>query len=144
MDQDGDTLTSLFGEVIHQYTREDALRDGVLVELPVDLCREAGVIVPVAVTSEVWHLIDPGNLDQMPGQSVTGRVWDLLWTFANAARSKSGRHRSTVAYRCMFLTCRETMGGTEITECKTATLRAVCGPGDRGEPVITIMLPWED
>ncbi len=36
------------------------------------------------------------------------------------------------------------MGGTEITEYKTVTLRAVCGPGDRGEPVITIMLPWED
>jgi hypothetical protein len=36
------------------------------------------------------------------------------------------------------------MGGSEITEEKTATLRAVCGPGDQGEPVITIMLPWED
>jgi hypothetical protein len=23
-------------------------------------------------------------------------------------------------------------------------LKAVCGPGDRGEPVITIMLPEED
>jgi len=102
------------------------------------------VIVPVAVTSEVWHLVDPGNLDQMPGQSVTGRAWDLLWTFANAARSNSGRHRSTVAFRCGFLTCYEAMGGAVITECKTATLRAVCGPGDQGEPVITIMLPWED
>ena len=141
---EAETLTSLFGEVIYQYTRLNALRDGVLVELPADLCREAGVVVPVAVTSDVWHLIDPGNLDQMPGQSITGRTWDLLWTFANAARSSSGRHRSTVAYRCIFLTCREAMGGTEITEHTTVTLRAVCGPGDRGEPVITIMLPWED
>jgi hypothetical protein len=24
------------------------------------------------------------------------------------------------------------------------TLRALCGPGDRGEPVITVMLPDED
>ena len=24
------------------------------------------------------------------------------------------------------------------------TLKAICGPGDRGEPVITIMLPDED
>ena len=137
-------LASPFGEVIFAYTREDALQDGVLVELPGELCREAGVIVPVAVTAEVWHLIDPGNLDRMPGQSVTGRAWDLLWTFAIAARSSRGRHRSTVVFRCEFLICREAMGGTEINERKTVTFRAVCGPGDQGEPVITIMLPWED
>jgi len=141
---EGDTLTSLFGEVIHQYTRGDALRDGVLIELPAKLCREAGIVVPVAVTVEVWRLIDPGNLDQVPSQSITGRAWDLLWTFAIAARSSHGRHRSTIAFRCEFLMCREAMGGTEITERKTVTLRAVCGPGDQGEPVITIMLPWED
>lgn len=140
----GDTLLSLFGEVIHSYTRANALQDGVLVEIPVELCQEVGIIVPVAVTTEVWHLIDPGNLDQMPGQSVTGRTWDLLWTFAVAARSSHGRHRSTVVFRCEFLTCGEAMGGTVITERKTVTLRAVCGPGDQGEPVITIMLPWED
>lgn len=140
----GDTLISLFGEVIHSYSRADALRDGVLVELPADLCDEAGVIVPVAVSAEVWHIIDPGNLDRMPGQSITGRAWDLLWMFSNAARSSRGRHRSTVVYQCIFLLCREALGGTEITERKTVTLRAVCGPGDHREPVITIMLPWED
>jgi hypothetical protein len=140
----GDTLTDFFGDVIHAHTRADAIRDGGLVELPAPICRGAGVVVPVAVTAEVWHLVDPGNLDRMPGQSVTGRLWDLLWTFTIAARSSRGRHRSTVTYRCIFLICREAMGGSEITENKTATLRAVCGPGDQGEPVITIMLPWED
>ena len=140
----GDTLTDFFGDVIHAYTRADAIRDGVLVELPAAICQEAGIIAPVAVTAEVWHLIDPGNLDQMPGQSVTGRLWDLLWTFTVAARSSRGRHHSTVTYRCIFLVCREAMGGSVITENKTVTLRAVCGPGDQGEPVITIMLPWED
>jgi hypothetical protein len=140
----GETLHSLFGEVIHSYSRADALRDGVLVELPADLCREAGVIVPVAVSAEVWHLIDPGNLDQMPGQSITGRTWDLLWMFSNAARASCGRHRSTVVFRCTFLICREALRGTEIIERKTVTFRAICCPGDQGEPVITIMLPWED
>jgi hypothetical protein len=140
----GDTLTDFFGDVIHAHTRADAIRDGGLVELPAPICRGAGVVVPVAVTAGVWHLVDPGNLDRMPGQSVTGRLWDLLWTFTIAARSSRGRHRSTVTYRCIFLMCREAMGGSEITEEKTATLRAVCGPGDQGEPVITIMLPWED
>ena len=27
---------------------------------------------------------------------------------------------------------------------RVVTLKAVCGPGDRAEPVITIMLPRED
>jgi hypothetical protein len=137
-------VTAFFGPVIHAYTRADALRDGVLVEIPSDLCREAGVLVPVAVTDAVWGIIDPGNLEQMPGQSVTGRTWDLVWMLAHASRSPRARHRSTLIYRCDFLTCREAMTGAEITEPRTVTLRAVCGPGDLGVPVITIMLPWED
>jgi hypothetical protein len=33
---------------------------------------------------------------------------------------------------------------TERVELETVQLRAVCGPGDTPEPVITIMLPDED
>jgi len=137
-------LTAFFGPVIYAYSRADALRDGVLVELPEELCREAGILVPVAVTDAVWQVVDPGDLDQMPGQSVTGRTWDLLWMFAFAARSPRAQHRSAILYKCDFLTLRETVTGAEIPENKTVTLRASCGPGDQGEPVITIMLPWED
>jgi len=141
---DGEPLASPFGEVIFAYTRADALHDGVLVEIPVDLCREAGFTVPVAVTAAVWDLIDPGNLDEMPGQSVAGRTWDLLWVCGCAARATQGQHRSTILFRCAFLISRTDPGGVVITEHQTATLRATCGPGDDGEPVITIMLPGED
>ena len=34
MDQDGDTLSSLFGEVIHQYTRSDASGTGSSLNFP--------------------------------------------------------------------------------------------------------------
>ena len=27
---------------------------------------------------------------------------------------------------------------------ETVTLKAICGPGDQGEPVLTVMLPAED
>ena len=38
----GDTLTDFFGDVIHTYTRADAIRDGVLIELPAKICRRPG------------------------------------------------------------------------------------------------------
>ena len=140
----GESLASPFGEVIFTYARSDAIQDGVLVEIPAGLCREAGFSVPVAVTSSVWDLIDPGNLEEMPGQSVEGRTWDLLWMCGCAARSARGQHRSTVLFTCTFLLAEETRDGSVITEHRTVTLRAVCGPGDEGEPVVTIMLPGED
>jgi len=140
----GEPLASPFGEVIFAYTRADAIRDGTLVEIPAGICREAGVMVPVAVTASMWDLIDPGNLETMPGQSVNGRTWDLLWMLTCAVRSTRGRHRSVLIFQCDFLMCAQVFGRAEIPEQKTATLRAVCGPGDQGEPVITIMLPWED
>lgn len=143
MDQD-ESLTAFFGPVISAYTRADAILDGVLVEIPAGLCREAGFSVPVAVTSSVWDLIDPGNLEEMPGQSVEGRIWDLLWMCGCSARSARGQHRSTILFSFTFLLTEETRDGSVITEHKTMTLRAICGPGDDGEPVVTIMLPGED
>jgi len=140
----GESLASPFGEVIFSYTRSDAIQDGVLVEIPARLCREAGFSVPVAVTSSVWDLIDPGNLDEMPGQSVEGRTWDLLWMCGCSAQSARGQHRSTVFFQCIFLLCEDARDGSVITEHKTVTFRAICGPGDEGEPVVTIMLPGED
>jgi len=140
----GDTLTDFFGDVISTYTRADAIRDGVLVEMPAKICREAGVIVPVAVTSGVWSLVAPDNIDEMPCQSVEGRLWDLLWMFTCTARATRGLHRSTIHFKCAFLTTRPASGGVVLTESRTETLRATCGPGDEGAPVITIMLPGED
>jgi len=140
----GDTLTDFFGDVIHAYTRADAIRDGVLVELPTNICREAGIVVPVAVTARVWSLVAPDNIDEMPCQSVEGRLWDLLWMFTCTARASKGMHRSTIHFKCTFLVSRTAPGGVVLTEHQTETLRATCGPGDDGEPVITIMLPGED
>jgi len=142
-------LTSSFtpDDLIFAYTRVDALRDGVLVELPGDLLREAGIRVPVAVTRSVWEYLCPADLDELPGQSVDGRTWDLLWMFARAA-SRS-RHTSTVLFRVAFLMTGEDPDGpgfpfTGGSGERLVALKATCGPGDEGEPVITIMLPGED
>jgi len=135
------TLTSPFShdEIIFAYSRADAISDGVLVELPNQIVGEAGINVPVAVTCAVWNdYLGPAYLDELPSQSVEGRLWDLLWMFGCAARRS--RHASTIQFRVLFVTMKES--GSIVTE--DVLLKAVCGPGDEGEPVITIMLPWED
>ena len=135
------TLTSLFSndEIIFAYTRADAISDGVLVELSDQIVSEAGIKVKVAVTRAVWDdYLSPSYLDELPGQSVEGRIWDLLWMFGCAARRS--RHASTIQFRVLFAIMEES--GSIVTE--DVLLKAVCGPGDDAEPVITIMLPWED
>jgi len=135
------TLTSPFShdEIIFAYTRADAVSDGILVELPDQVVREAGIKVKVAVTRAIWDdYLAPSYLDDLAGQSVEGRTWDLLWMFGCAARRS--RHASTIQFRVLFVTLKES--GSITTD--DVLLKAVCGPGDEGEPVITIMLPWED
>ena len=143
------THTSPFSndEIIFAYTRADAISDGVLVELPNQIVSEAGIQVNVAVTRSVWYdYIAPVYLDELPGQSVEGRLWDLLWMFSCAARQS--RHTSIIKFHVLFETMQETgniegqAGKRILTE--DVVLKAVCGPGDEGEPVVTIMLPWED
>ena len=40
-------------EVIHRYSRADALRDGVLIDVSAT-AREAGIVWPVALTAAAW------------------------------------------------------------------------------------------
>jgi len=70
------------------------------------------------------------------GQDTAGRLWDILWMARNAvARSADG---SELLFQ---LHVRNTnRRGTP----PLVTLKAVCGPGDSGEPVSTIMRPEED
>jgi len=135
------TLTSPFSndEIVFAYTRLDAITDGVLVELSNQMVSEAGIKVKVAVTRAVWDdYLSPSYLNELLGQSVEGRTWDLLWMLGCAARRS--RYASTIHFRVLFVTMEES--GSIVTE--DVLLKAVCGPGDEGEPVITIMLPWED
>ena len=127
--------SSIFDEfyVIHTYTRAQALEDGVLVDVS-SVAKEAGISFPVAVTSSVWYqyILPPDKLEAC-GQSVSGRLWDLLWMFRlKAMRS----NKSLLYFSCLFLDVNE-----KLDEVK---FKALCGPGDNAEPVITIMLPGED
>ena len=120
-------------KVIHTYTRKQAIDDGVLVDVS-ETAKEAGIKFPVALTSTVWGIyVVPSEKLEGCGQSVSGRLWDLLWMFrVNALKIKS----SLLFFSCIFL------NEHEIRE--EVKFKALCGPGDNGEPVITIMLPMED
>ena len=123
--------SSFFGPVISAYTRADALRDGELIDVSA-MAAEMGYRVPVAVTRAVWvGVVEP---DETPGQSVEGRLWDVLWMLHYAIKTER-RSGSVIRFQLYAL-----IGGVS----RLLTLKAVMGPGDEGEPVLTIMWPDED
>jgi len=118
--------------VIYKYTRKQAIEDGVLIDVS-ETGREAGIIYPVAITGTVWWAyVVPCERDRELGQSEKGRLWDVLWMFRNTAKQNAGDIMLFKVYFTLF--CNQEL----------VTLKAVCGPGDEAEPVITIMLPEED
>lgn len=125
----------LFGpeDIIHSYTRHQALEDGVLVDVS-ETAREAGVRYPTAVTARVWHeLVVPNEEQRSWGQDQDGRLWDVLWMFTMAARKTPGDY---LEYEVLVVRGR--------IKPDTVKLKALVGPGDEAEPVITIMFPEED
>jgi len=120
-------------DVVYSYTRKDTIEDGVLVDVS-STAKEAGINFPVALTSTVWDLyVVPSDSLEDSGQSTAGRLWDLLWMFRNyALRSNS----SLMHFNCLFLNSNRHL--------EEVRFKALCGPGDNHEPVITIMMPWED
>ncbi len=121
-------------EIIHAYTRAQALEDGVLVDLT-DLAREAGFRLPVAVTQGVWAVLNPTKELEEAGQDMTGRAWDMLTILRHSIRGAS----ATDEIRFAPLFMREPGEKVEPVE-----MWAKCGPGDDAEPVVTVMLKGED
>ena len=120
-------------DIISTYTREQAIDDGVLVDVS-EVAREAGIKYPVAVTQAVWsEVVEPDDKAKEHGESIQGRLWDVLWMLLAAI--KAGMDGDTVRYYLIA-----TKDGKQHKQ----ELRAVCGPGDTMEPVITIMMPDED
>ncbi|NQT57421.1 MAG: hypothetical protein HQ557_00420 [Bacteroidetes bacterium] len=120
--------------MVYSYTRAQAIEDGVLIDVT-KMAKEAGIKFPTAVTSALWNdNITPSEELENQGQSIDGRLWDALFMFAHFARKNSS---DFLIYYCLFqMTPNEEAGFLPI--------KALIGPGDSGEPVITLMLPKED
>ena len=97
--QQKNTLTDLFGPVIHSYSRQNALEDGVLVDVS-ETAQEAGFSIPVAVTHAVWNQYiewTSDDSDRQTYQDQSGRLWDVL-CMARAGISDDSKHKSVVLY----------------------------------------------
>lgn len=129
----------VFGKTISSYTRAQAIADGVLVDVS-RLAREAGFRIPVAVTSAVWAdcvAWTDADTKKQVAQDENGRLWDVLWTSALAAKRARG------AQRIAFELNRVPRGG-RATQPRPVVLNLNIGPGDNAEPVITILMTDED
>jgi hypothetical protein len=119
-------------DLVHRYSRADAIADGVLIDVSA-VAREAGIRYPVALTRAVWErcvAVPPG----VACQDEAGRLWDVLWMLRWAIGRAAG---SEVRFGVLVRN-----DNRERTP-PLVRLKALCGPGDQGEPVITVMLPDE-
>ena len=121
--------------VIFSYTRAQAIEDGVLIDLT-EWAKETGFRIPVACTAAVWHqyIVPPEGMKEL-GQSERGRAHDLLWMLWLVIK-RAGPDGDLVLFKVIFLQAPR--------KHETVTLKAICGPGDKGEPVLTVMLRDED
>ncbi len=121
--------------VIFSYTRAQAIEDGVLIDLT-EWAKETGFKIPVACTATVWskYITPPDDTTEL-GQSERGRAHDLLWMLYTTIPRGPAR-QDHLLFKVIFLQAPQRQ--------EAVTLKAICGPGDEGEPVLTVMTPDED
>ena len=120
--------------LIYAYTRAQAIEDGVLVDVT-EQAKAIGFRLHTVVTDHLFHgYVEPPAGLEGEGQSVTGRLHDLMVLALFAARKAVNTDR--VTFKVDFLMA---PGRKETVE-----VIAHIGPGDNGEPVLTIMLPEDD
>ena len=134
------SLEDVFGPVVSSYSRAQAIDDGVLIDVT-SIAREAGFKWPVALTHTAWcdcvAWTERDNHSQVY-QDESGRLWDVLFMAFYAIRTAT-----TPGDRLRFSLYRVPKDGRS-TEAQEVSLKLMVGPGDAGEPVVTIMLPNED
>jgi len=123
-------------ELIYTYTRAQALADGVLVDVS-QMAAEAGFRYPTVITADLHARITPSEQEQALGQSYEGRLWDVVFLASFAAR------QAGMPDRCSFEVglFEAEAAPPHRTHHATLSLWMVVGPGDQGEPVITIGFP---
>ena len=100
------------------------------------MTREAGFKYPVALTAAEWSQCVEVPRGVM-GQDESGRLWDVL-TMLRVAASRPGDDPQEL--RFAFHVRNDNREWTP----PLLRLKALCGPGDEGEPVITTLMPDED
>ncbi len=119
-------------DLIHSYTRAQALADGILVDVSAT-AREAGFRCPVAVTSAVFerYICVPEGI---VAQDLQGRLWDILILLVHSV------NRAPEGDMLLFTV----FVRNDNHQPEPVKLKAIIGPDDEGAPCVTILLPEED
>ncbi len=121
-------------DMIFAYTRAQAIADGVLIDLTSCFPSDTRMFKwPLACTSTVWNLIESAASAEEVDPALY--VWDVAYMAHVAIKSATNSGSSELPFEVKMPL---TENGAEYK------LKLVCGPGDNGEPVLTIMLPMED
>jgi hypothetical protein len=93
-----------------------------------------GIRLPVAMTSTAYGLVmGEGEGPELLSEDViTRRVLYFLAVLKRAILAHNGPDPTIIEFTCTN------------AELQPIALKAICGPGDDAEPVITCMLPLED
>ncbi len=129
-----------FGKVIFRYTRQQAIEDGVLIDASA-VAAEAGFTLPVALTAAAWAdavAWSEADNERQAYQDESGRLWDVLFMAAHAIRSDSK------GVQPLKFSLNRIPRDGRSRRSRQLALTLILGPGDDGEPVITILLPGED
>ena len=126
-------------EVITVYSRADAIADGVLHDVT-DTAKDCGFRIPVAVTDTIWgKWIEPSQELREAGESADVRLRDtLISLFLKIHSLATDATPRRLAFRVRYLMDVE----NEVWE--EPELTCDIGPGDAGEPVLTILIPEYD
>ena len=121
--------------LVYAYTREQAIADGVMVDVT-EQAKGIGFSIHTVVTATLFNeYVEPPAGLEGEGQSVAGRLHDVMVLALFAARRAANTDR--VTFKVDFL--------MEPGRKETVEVIAVIGPGDDGAiPVLTIMLPEDD
>jgi uncharacterized protein DUF6573 len=118
-------------DIIHSYTRLQAIEDGVLVPVPKELWSQLYKYETV-ISGSISSLIDSSCTDAS-GNSRDGILWDILYMSQHGITRRIGDFG--VEFEVYIFG-----DGRQ----RKYTMRCICGPTDNGSPCLTIMMPFED
>lgn len=131
-----DEMEEIFGETIYAYTRKQAIEDGVLVDIMQDEqmsdIAKRHYKFPISCTSSVFGIMKKAVENSEYSNDYAGILHDMLWMSKVMKRQID---ESTIIFRVIIAGA-----GRQ----RNYDFKLQVGPGDQGEPVITIMMPDED
>jgi hypothetical protein len=158
-------------QVLHSYTRKQAIADGILIDAEKQfpgLSSQAGFKFPIAITARAFSRyieLNPNAVLESP----KARMGDVLWMLILKIKLTKNQRLDTLRFSFLctvpdypepfaietnplkdneddeddFLSLEQILAQAEQNQ-KLCWLKAVVSPDEDGNGCITIMLPWED